>query len=139
VDHAADFGQDREGVRIPFEQDLVGLDRRAVFHQDARAVNHLIAFLLAALVVDHGDDAVAVHGDHFALLVAHGLDADVLGESRRLGVLLGLLAAGGRAADVERTHGELRAGLADGLRRDDADRFAALHQAAGGQVAAVAG
>jgi hypothetical protein len=44
-----------------------------------------------------------------------------------------------RAADVEGTHGELRAGFADGLRRDDADRFAALDQTAGGQVAAVAG
>ena len=33
VDHAADFGQDRERVRIPFEQDLVGLHRRAVFDQ----------------------------------------------------------------------------------------------------------
>ena len=60
-------------------------------------------------------------------------------EAVGLGILRGLLAdARGRAADVERTHGELRAGLADGLRRDDADRFAALHQPAGGQVAAVA-
>ena len=46
---------------------------------------------------------------------------------------------GGRSTDVERTHGELRAGFADGLRRDHADRFAALDQASGGQVAAVAG
>jgi hypothetical protein len=30
----------------------------------------------------------------------------------------------GRATDVEGTHRELRAGLADGLRRDDADRLA---------------
>ncbi len=33
VDRAADFGQNRERVRIPFEQDLVGLDRRAVLEQ----------------------------------------------------------------------------------------------------------
>jgi hypothetical protein len=39
---------------------------------------------------------------------------------------------------VERTHGQLRAGLADGLRRDHAHRLAALHQPSGGQVAAVA-
>ena len=44
----------------------------------------------------------------------------------------------GRSADVERAHGELRAGLADGLRGDDADRFAEFDHAAGGQVAAVA-
>ena len=43
-----------------------------------------------------------------------------------------------RSADVEGTHGELRAGLADGLRRDDADGFAHLHHLAGAEVTAVA-
>src|SRR5262249_51982429 len=43
-----------------------------------------------------------------------------------------------RAADVERPHRQLRAGLADGLRRDDADGLAQLHGLARGQVAAVA-
>ena len=43
-----------------------------------------------------------------------------------------------RTTDVERTHGQLRAGFADGLRRDHTDRFAALHQPSGRQVAAVA-
>ena len=62
-----------------------------------------------------------------------------LHEAVGLGILLGLLRrSGGRATDVERTHGELRAGFADGLRGDDTDRFAALDQSAGGQVAAVA-
>ena len=42
-----------------------------------------------------------------------------------------------RAADVEGTHGELRAGFADGLSGDDADRFAAFHQTAGCEVASV--
>ena len=65
--------------------------------------------------------------------------AEEFHEAVGLGVLLGLLGrARGRSADVERAHGELRAGLADGLRGDDADRFAALHQSSGGQVAAVA-
>ena len=62
-----------------------------------------------------------------------------LRETVGLGVLRGLLGnSGRRSADVERTHGQLRAGLADGLRRDHADRFAALHQPSGRQVAAVA-
>src|ERR1019366_8456161 len=46
--------------------------------------------------------------------------------------------SGRRTADVEGTHGQLGAGFADGLRRDHADRFAALHQPPGGQVASVA-
>src|SRR6185312_4251606 len=43
-----------------------------------------------------------------------------------------------RSSDVERTHGELRARLADGLRGDDADRFAHLDGRSGGQVTSVA-
>src|SRR5207244_10913019 len=46
--------------------------------------------------------------------------------------------AAGRAAEVERPHGELRAGLADGLRGDDADRLTQLGQTAGAEVAAIA-
>jgi hypothetical protein len=41
------------------------------------------------------------------------------------------------AADVERAHGELGAGLADGLGGDDTDGGAALDHAAGGRVEAV--
>ena len=44
----------------------------------------------------------------------------------------------GGAADVEGAHGELGAGLADGLRRDDADGLAHLDHLAGAEVAAVA-
>ena len=43
-----------------------------------------------------------------------------------------------RSTDVERAHRQLRAGLADGLRGDDADRFAELHELPGRQIAAVA-
>ena len=47
--------------------------------------------------------------------------------------------AAGDAAGVERAHRQLGAGLADGLRRDDAHRLADADPLAGGQVAAVAG
>lgn len=39
---------------------------------------------------------------------------------------------------MEGAHGQLRSGLADGLRRDDADRLADVHGLAGGHVGAVA-
>src|ERR1700682_5914032 len=137
---AADFGQDRERVRIPLEQDLIGLDGRAVFGQNARAVYHWIALFLAPLIVHHRHDAVAVHSDQLAGFAADCLDADVAGKAVGFGILLGLLTdTGCRTTDVERTHGQLGAGLADGLGGDDTDRFAALHQPAGRQVAPVAG
>ena len=63
----------------------------------------------------------------------------VLDDAGLLGADFGFLdAAAGGAADVERTHGQLRAGLADGLRGDDADRQAFLDQLAAGEVHAVA-
>ena len=43
-----------------------------------------------------------------------------------------------RAADVEGPHRQLRAGLANRLRRDDADGLAELDRLAGREVAAVA-
>ena len=45
----------------------------------------------------------------------------------------------GDAAGVERPHRQLRAGLADGLGGDDADRLADADELAGREVAAVAG
>src|SRR6266849_2624597 len=62
----------------------------------------------------------------------------VLHEPRALGLVLrGLHHAARRAADVEGPHRQLRAGLADRLRGDDADRLAELGQPPGAQVAAV--
>ena len=104
-----------------------------------RAVHHRVAFLLAALLVDDGQDAVAVHRDQFTLGVLNCRDAEELHEAVGLGVLLGLFArSGGGSADVEGTHGELGSGFADGLRGNDTHRFTAFHHAAGGQVASVA-
>src|SRR5204863_9180343 len=46
---------------------------------------------------------------------------------------------GGSSTDVERTHGKLRAGLADGLSGDDTGGLAKLDQSAGREIAPVAG
>ena len=69
--------------------------------------------------------------DHREVVEAH--DALVLGVEHRL-----FRHPRRRAADVERAHRQLRAGLADRLRGDDADRQAEFDHLAGGQVAAVA-
>ncbi len=135
---AGKLRQDRERIRIPFEQDLVRLDRIAFGHRDARAVNNRIPLLFAILVVHDGEDAIAVHRNDLALFVAHPLDVDVLCEAIRFRVLLRLLGdSGGRAADVERAHRQLRARFADRLRRDHAHRFAALDQPPRSEIPAV--
>ena len=111
----------------------------AVFDLELGAVDDGVTLLLAALLVDDGDGAVAVHRDQVAVL---GADGDEVDEAHGAGVLgfevRGVRDARCRTADVEGTHGELGAGLADGLRRDDADGFAHLDHLAGAEVTAVA-
>ena len=51
ADRARLLGEDREGVRIPLDQDLARLDLLAVLDPQVRAVDDLVALALAALVV----------------------------------------------------------------------------------------
>jgi hypothetical protein len=139
VDDTGDFRQDRERVRVPFEQYFVRLHRRAIFELDVRAVDDLVALAFPALLVDHGDDAAAIHGDDLVLQVPGRIDADVLYEAGRPGFLRVLFrGTRRRAADVERTHRELGTRFADRLGGNHAYRFATLDQPSRGQVAAVA-
>ena len=105
-----------------------------------RAVRHLVALALAAVLV--GDDDFAGARDHHQLALAVGHVAHRRVEADDA---VGLrLDAGGhrrtrrRTTDVEGAHRQLRARLADRLRRDHADRFADVDQAAAAEVAAVA-
>src|SRR5580704_16971696 len=136
---AGGFGEDREGERIPLGQDLAVRDGFAFGNAETGAVHNVVALFFAALFVNDSDQAGAIHRDSgaaatFDVLEIHELDDTVVArvESGALGN------AGGGSADVERTHRELRARFADGLRGDDADRFAELNHAARSEVAAVA-
>ena len=139
LDHAGDVGDERFVERVPFGQQLVFFHFLAGHGVQFRAGRQAVALALAALVVDHRNLAGLAHHDGVALLVDDGLDARehdaaaVLGRHRRLGDF-----ARRRAADVEGTHGELGARLADGLGGDDAHGLADVDQVSPGQVAAVA-
>src|SRR5690606_16171180 len=102
--------------------DRVDLRLRLAFHFDFPAV---------LLVADVLDDPVDLGNDRLAFRIP---GFKQLLDPRQ--TLRDVLA--GHAAGVERAHGELRAGFADGLGGDDADRFPDFHHLAGGQVAAVA-
>src|SRR6266700_2561721 len=131
LDGAADFREDREGIRVPLAHDLANSDLLAVLDLEFGAVHHGITFLFTALVIDDGDDHSAIHYYQIAGLrfdrllvdkthraVAAGFQARLLGHSGR------------RTADVEGTHGQLRAWLTNGLRRDHARGFTQLDHAA---------
>ena len=132
-------GQNRHVVRIPLHEGLALLHRAAVGLRDDRTDDDVVALDFAALFVMHGDRAVLVQRDPVAVERLHGAQIVELHRAVVLRLddrLLEGLARG--AADVEGPHRQLRAGLADRLRGDDADRFAQLHKLAGREVAAVA-
>ena len=124
---------------IPFGDALAALDVVAVVDLQARAVLDAMHRALGAVAIDdhHGD--VARHDHHVAFRVARDravADLHLAVEARLDERLVGELR---RAADVEGAHRQLGAGLADRLRRDDADRLAHVDRRAAREVAAVAG
>src|SRR5262249_20329568 len=106
---------------------------------ETRAVHHVVALFFASLFIDDGDQARAVHGDGRSAAAFDELHVDELDHAVVARFERGTLGnAGGSTTDVERAHGELCAGFADGLRGDDADRFAEFDHAASREVASVA-
>jgi len=58
---AGGFGEDREGEGIPIRQEIwPWVDVFAVLDAEARAVNDVVALLLAVLFIDDGDQSGAV-------------------------------------------------------------------------------
>src|SRR6185437_14096205 len=140
--HAARvLGDDRTRGRVPRSEHLARLHLFAVLDQHRRAVRHLVALALAAVVVVDQHFARACDDDQLALAVGHiAHDRGEAHDTRRLAFQLrSRRGTRCRAADVERPHRQLRSRLADRLRGDDADRFADVDQVAAAQIAAVAG
>ncbi len=139
LDGSGDLGEDREGVRIPLAELVSEIDGCALLDLELGAVDDSVTLFLAALLIDNRYRPVAVDGNQTAGL---GADRDEVDESHVAGVLgldvRGIRDARCRSADVEGTHGELGARLADGLCRDDADGFAHLDHLARAEVTAVA-
>jgi hypothetical protein len=115
------------------------LNRIAFVDLHFGAVDDRIALALTAFFVHDRDRALAIHHHQITDLRLHRLQSDKTDGSGCLGFQPRLLRNSRcRTADVEGTHGELRARLADGLRGDDADRLADVHRRAAGKVTAVA-
>src|SRR4029078_12648846 len=118
---AGHLGQDRHRERIPLRQQLARLDAFAFTQVQARAVGEAVALALAARLVGDHDLAVAVHDDPH-LVALDDVGALQLHDAVVARLELWLLgAARTEAADGERPHRQLRAGLADRLGGDDAD------------------
>ena len=138
VGDALALGDDGPRIRIPFRDALALLDVAALVDVQFGAVRHAIAHPLAALIVDQDELGVARHHHRHAV----GIDDDVAVADRQLGIdrgldarLLGKLSG---ASNVEGSHGELGARLADRLGGDDTDRLAEIDQRAAREIPTVA-
>ena len=122
-----------------WQRSVAGHDFLVLVDGQVGAGGHVVFLQFAALGIEDQDLAVAGEHDLLPGVVADDLHARELDHALLLGLDLALLdVAGGRAADVEGAHRQLRARLADALGGDDAHGHALLHQRAGGKVHAVA-
>ena len=130
VDAADELGALRDVTAVRDRNRVLGRDGVGRVEHVARGHLDLLRPVLAA---DHLDDAVDLADERLAF--RHARLEELLDAGETLG---DVRAAGCDTTGVERPHGQLRARLADRLRRDHADRLADLHQPAGGEVAPVA-
>src|SRR6185312_13006493 len=138
--HLARFlRENRDVVRIPLHEGFSLLDLLAVRHGNDRADDHGVVFQFAAVLGEQRNAAVFVEDNVVAVFELHHAQVAVFDHAVKLGLdLRDFELRGRRATDVERAHGELRAGFADRLRGDDAGGFAELDEVAGREIAAVA-
>ena len=138
-DRTLDLSEDRPHVGIPLGDALAALDVIALVDPQAGAILDAVNRTLGAVLIDHHDGHVARHADEVASRVANHaavLDPDCAFEVRFDERLLRDLRC---PADVEGAHGELRAGLADRLCCDDADRLPHVDGRTAREIAAIAG
>ena len=138
-DLAGHLGDDRMRVGIPLRHNLPRDHDRAFRNRQHRTVGQLVPLALATVLVGHRDIPGARYRhqftrclrDEFQVVQAHAaamLNLHTVDRSRPTG----------RATDVERAHRQLRARLANGLRRDDAHRLADVNHMTAGEIAPVA-
>ena len=127
-------------IRIPFGDALAALDLVALVDLEARAVLHAMHRALGAVAIVDDDRDVARHRHQIAVRsCAPRLRLRIFTVAVEIRLDEGLVRELRRAADVEGAHRQLRARLADRLRRDDADRLAHVDRRAAREIAPVAG
>ena len=135
---ATDFGEDREGVRIPLDQCFAERNWTTFCDLYLSAVHDCIAFALAPLFVHDRNRTLTIHNHQIACLRFHGLQVDEAHDTVALRIEPRLFRNSRcRTTDVEGTHGELGSRFADRLGRDDSGCFAEFDETSGSQVASI--
>src|SRR5690606_32614074 len=126
------------GIRIPLGNALTALDRIALVHEQTRTVGHAMDRTFLARCVEDQDSHVTAHHHEVAIRVANHVAVTQLDgafiRSFEIRTVDNLCCP----AQVEGTHGELGARLADRLCSDNADRFALVDRSTACEVATIA-
>src|SRR5208337_1277797 len=139
LDAAAHFGEHGIGEGVPLRQPLAGLHRLPLLHLDVGPVGQGVAFPFDAFFADQDQFRLAAQVHQLALTVDYHLgivETDPALPPGHVQALFGPPRGG--AADVKGAHGELGAGLADGLGRQNTDGLADGHRSAVAQIPTVA-
>ena len=128
------LGEDRERERVPRRENIVFFYLLSLFHKNVSTVNDLMSCHLTSALIHQAElGGLSPHRDLLALTVLD--DVPVTDEFNRAvdrRSVFGLLFETSCTTDMEGTHRELCAGLADTLSSDDADGFTDLDRFSGG-------
>ena len=132
------LGNDRQGVRVPFEQLVTARHVVAFFDVQLGAVADLVAGPLLTILIDDQQLHVPAHDEHFTGAVFKRLCVLESDLARLAGLKEGLLTTLRNTADVEGPHRQLCTGFTNRLGRDDADGLTLVDQRTACEVTAIA-
>ena len=123
TNRSADIAENRNTGSFPFDDELALFEHGAIGHEHLRTDRYFKALDHAGVLIVDGEFAVTIEND--LLFSAIDDDAEIFvnkptGLTRLISSFFGLGVR--HTTDVEGTHGELRARLANRLGGDDADR-----------------
>ena len=110
------FGEDGEGIRIPFHEFLSRFDLLALLDHQLGPIDHRVSLLLPAFIIQDNETPCSVHDHLVAFLIGDRLNIQVMDNTlipRFNGGFF--LDPAGSTPNVKCSHGELSAGLSDGL------------------------
>ncbi len=127
-------------MRIPGRHQLTGGDFFAIFYLQFCAIGQLVALTLTAASIVHDDLTGAGNRHQLAISALYRLD---VAQCHATGILDLDTADRSRprssATDVEGTHGQLGAGLTDGLGRNHAHRLTDIDTVTATEITTIAG
>jgi len=135
---ARDFSDDRTGVGIPIGQTLTTLDCITIINTQTRTILHAVRCTLSAISTNNSDRNVATHRDQIAIGIFRNILVTQFDLAIEIALDEGRIGNRRRTANVEGTHGQLRAWLTNRLCGNNANRFTNIDRCTASKVTTIA-